>query len=149
MFDAAQTFDEKDVPDSDRCAVIKPAQYYALARTTKVLNKDWGGDGSYSQGKAPKEIAGIELVKSNHLPQSNVAAVTGENNTYSGDFSNVAAAVFHQTAMGTVKLMDLAVQKTDERGDFAVMYQGTLLVAKYVMGHGILRPECAIEVKTA
>ena len=27
------------------------------------------------------------------------------------------------------------------------MYQGTLMAAKYAMGHGILRPECAVEIK--
>ncbi len=50
-------------------------------------------------------------------------------------------------ALGTVKLMDLAVERTS--GDFEIMYQGTLMAAKYAMGHGILRPECAVEIKTA
>ena len=32
-------------------------------------------------------------------------------------------------------------------GDFEVMYQGTLRAEKYAMGHGILRPDCAVEIK--
>jgi len=27
------------------------------------------------------------------------------------------------------------------------MYQGTWMVAKYALGHGILRPECAAAIK--
>jgi hypothetical protein len=50
-------------------------------------------------------------------------------------------------ALGTVKLMDLAVERTS--GDFEVMYQGTLMAAKYAMGHGILRPECSVEIKSS
>ncbi|MDO8839653.1 MAG: phage capsid protein [Parvibaculum sp.] len=148
IFDAAQVLDEKDVPENDRYAIVKPAQYYLLAQTTKVLNKDWNGAGSYSDGKITR-ISDIVIVKSNNLPQGVVAGASGENNTYSGTFTNVAAAVFQKSAVGTVKLMDLAVQKTADDGDFATMYQGTLMVAKYAMGHGLLRPECAVEVKIA
>ncbi len=42
----------------------------------------------------------------------------------------------HHTAVGTVKLKDLAVE-TGRR----IEYQATQLVAKYSMGHGGLRPE--------
>lgn len=149
IFDAAQAMDEKDVPEMDRFCVVKPAQYYLLAQTTKVLHKDWNdNNGNYSDGKINR-IADIAIVKSNHLPQTVISAATGENNTYNGDFTNTAAAVFHKSAIGTVKLMDLAVSKTKDDGDFAVMYQGTLMVAKYAMGHGILRPECSVEIKVA
>ena len=39
--------------------------------------------------------------------------------------------------------MDLAVEM-----EYDVRRQGTLLVAKYAMGHGILRPDAAFEIKT-
>lgn len=146
IFDAAVAFDEKDVPDYDRSAIVKPAQYALMAQTTSLINKDWGGAGVYADGSILR-VGGIGLVKSNNVPSTVVAAVTGENNTYDGDFSTTAALVLQKSAIGTVKLMDLAVQMTGE--DVAVMYQGTLVVGKYAMGHGILRPECAVEIKTA
>lgn len=145
-FDCSQTFDEKDVPEMDRAFVVRPAQYYLMAQTTNVINRDWGGSGVYADGTVLR-VAGMQIVKSNNVPNAVVAAVTGENNTYDGDFSTTVAIALQKSAIGTVKLMDLAVQQTGE--EFAVMYQGTLLVGKYAMGHGILRPECAIEVKTA
>ena len=75
------------------------------------------------------------------------SATAGENNTYHGDFSTTVALVMQKSAIGTVKLMDLAVERTS--GDFEIMYQGTLMAAKYAMGHGILRPECAVEIKAS
>ena len=146
IFNAAQILDEKDVPENDRVAIVKPEQYYNLVQTTSVINRDWGGAGVYADGTVLR-VAGIQIVKSNNLPTANVAAVSGENNTYSGDFSTTTALVMQKSAIGTVKLMDLAVERTS--GDFEVMYQGTLMVAKYAMGHGVLRPECAVEIKSA
>lgn len=148
FFDSAQIFDEKDVPEEDRQGIVLPAQYYLLAQTTKVLNKDWGGAGIYADGTVLK-IADIEIVKSNNVPQTNIAAVTGENNTYSGDFTNTAAVMFQKSAIGTIKRVEIDSFVTDPRGDHFVMYNGHLLVSQYLMGHGVLRPEAAVEVSVA
>ena len=144
IFDAAKAMDEKDVPETERVAIVKPEEYYKLVQETNVINRDWGGAGVYADGTVLR-VAGVQIVKSNNLPQASVSAASGENNTYNGDFSNVKALVMQKQAIGTVKLMDLAVERTS--GDFEVMYQGTLMAAKYAMGHGILRPECAVEIK--
>jgi len=146
IFEAAQAMDEKDVPENDRVAIVKPAQYYKLVQTTDVINRDFGGAGVYADGTVLR-VAGIQIVKSNNVPSTNVSAVTGENNTYHGNFSTTVALVMQKSAIGTVKLMDLAVERTS--GDFEIMYQGTLMAAKYAMGHGILRPECAVEIKSS
>ena len=146
IFAAAQAMDEKDVPENDRVAIVRPAQYYQLVQTTDVINRDFGGAGVYADGTVLK-VAGVQIVKSNNIPSANISAVTGENNTYHGNFSNTVAVVMQKQALGTVKLMDLAVERTS--GDFEVMYQGTLMAAKYAMGHGILRPECSVEIKSA
>ena len=60
---------------------------------------------------------------------------------YDGDFSNTVGIVAHPSAVGTVKLMDLATE-----AEYQIERQGTLFIAKYAMGHGVLRPECAIEL---
>jgi len=40
--------------------------------------------------------------------------------------------------------------KTEISGsDYNLMYQGTLMIAKYLLGHGVLRPECAATIKLA
>lgn len=146
LFIAAQTLDEKDVPEDDRYAYVRPAQYYALAKTTKVLNRDWGGRGVYAEGEVLK-VAGIHIVKTNNLPGATVANGTvaaGTANRYAGDFTNTAGLVMHKSAIGTVKLLDLAMES-----DYDIRRQGTLMVAKYAVGHGVLRPEAAVEIRAA
>merc|ERR1712023_369484 len=147
IYDIAQTFDERDIPPTDRFCVLPPAEYYKLAETaTRTVDVDFNpqGNGSFASGKI-QQIAGIPVMMSNSVPQTNRSAVTGENNTYSGDDSKTIGLVFHKSAVGTVKLMDM---KTEISGsDYNLMYQGTLMVAKYALGHGILRPECAATIK--
>lgn len=149
LFDAAEAMDEKDIPDDERFASVKPAQYYLLVQNKDTINKDWGGQGSYSDGKIIR-IADIEIVKSNNLPSTNVASATaGENNDYTGDFTDTVAAVWHRSCAATLKLKDLTTQMTDPDGDFNAMFQGDMLLAKYAMGHGILRPESSVEISKA
>lgn len=145
LFTAAQTFDEKDVWEGERYGVFKPAQFYLLVQNKDNLNRDWDGRGSWAEGKLP-EVAGITLHKSNNVPTTNVAAVTGERNNYAGNFTTTAGLVFQKGAAGTVKLMDLTMQKTG--ADFEAMYQGTMMVAKYAQGHGAIDPASAIELAT-
>lgn len=144
IFDAAQALDEKDVPENERYIVLKPAQYWLLARNTKILNKDWGGKGAYSDGRGLM-VAGIEVVKSNNLPTTNIAVDSpAPANTYHGDFSNTMGVLFHKDAIGTVNLMDMGLEK-----EYSVRHQATIMVAKLAVGHGIVRPECAVEFKKA
>lgn len=140
IFAAAEAMDAANVPEDERYCGVKPAQYYLLNQTTQVMNKDWGGSGSYSEGTAPK-IAGVDIVKTNQLPQTNVT--TGPT-AYQGDFSNTVGLVWQKGAMGVVKLMDLAIES-----QYLILNQGTLVVAKYATGYGVLRPESAVELKKA
>lgn len=142
-FAVAQAFDEKDVPENDRYFGLKPQQYYLLVSgSAKVLNRDYNPtpNGGYAKGKV-FEIAGLEIVKTNNLPSTNIT--TGPS-AYQGNFSTTAAVAWQRGAAGTVKLIDLAVEQ-----EYSVRHQSTLLVGKYAVGHGILRPECSAEVKTA
>lgn len=139
IFNAAQTLDEKDVTYGERSAFIRPAQYYLMAKTPNLIHADWGGSGSFSEGRVNK-VAGVNLVKTNHLPITNISSGPTK---YRGDFSKTAAVISTKYAAATVKLMDLKVSSTwDERR------QGTLTVAKYLIGHDFLRPDCAVELKT-
>lgn len=137
FFGGAQALDENDVPDNDRWGAVLPAQYYLLAQETNVINRDWDGRGSFADGKVVM-IAGIPVVKTNNLPQTDVDSGPTD---YQGDFTNTAGLIWQRGAMGTVKLLDLAME-----GAYDVRRQGTLMVAKYALGHGILRPHSAVEL---
>jgi hypothetical protein len=137
--------DEKDVPEEDRHLIVKPAQFYMLVQDTTLLNKDWGGEGALATAMLPR-IANIAIHKSNNLPNGTniTTSLSGENNSYVGDFRKSVALCMNRQAVGTVKMFDLAVELTG--GDFHAMYQGDMIVAKYAMGHGVLRPDCAVEI---
>jgi hypothetical protein len=147
IFYCAQKLDEKDVPSQDRYCVVTPATFYNIVQNDKILNRDFGGaNGVYSDGTVIK-VAGINIVKSNTAVSAyanNSTAVTGTNNTYNVNASTTVATVFHKSAIGTVKLMDLGMES-----EYDIRRQGTLMVAKMALGHGILRPESSCEIKTA
>lgn len=140
LFLAAQTLDENAIPETERTAYMRPAQYYLLAQNTTAINTLYGGQGAYADGSVVR-IAGIELVKSLHLPITNIA--TGPTK-YQVNASTTAALIMHKCAVGTVKLMDLSMQSA-----YDIRRQGTLIVARYAVGHGVLRPDAAVELKTA
>lgn len=145
MFEAARILDEKFVPEDQRFLFVRPAEFYAMAKSTKILNRDWGGEGSYAGGNIIR-VAGITIVKTNNLPKTNVAAGSidaGTGDKYAGDFTNTVGLIMHPSAVGTVKLLDLGMES-----EYQISRQGTLMVAKYAVGHGVLRPEAAIELST-
>ena len=148
VWKAAETLDTKDVPEEDRHIIVKPTQYYMLVTNKDNLNRDWGGVGSLATGTLPM-IANMTVHKSNNLPNGKniTTKVEGENNSYLGDFTKSVALVMNRQAVGTVKMWDLAVEMSGH--DYHVMYQADLIVAKYAMGHGILRPDCAVEIAIA
>lgn len=141
---AAQQLDENWVPEENRVCFLKPAQYYLLNQNPKLLDRDIGGSGSISTGQAPM-VVGIPIVKSNNFPAGDdVSAITGERNTYAVDAQNTVALVTHRSAVGTLMRMGVTTDAGWER-----MVQSWVLIAKYAMGHGILRPEAAFELRTA
>ncbi len=184
LLELAQKFDETDIPQGDRFAVVNPATFYAIlkaagdAGTTAgantaaaVLNRDYGGTASPTRGDQALMVGGIQVLMSNHIPTGNedddnsgtVDTVLGStlvrnapfndagvsdadaDEGYSGvNFTNTVGVGFHRSAIGTVKLLDLAVES-----DYLVQNQGTLMVAKYAMGHNYLRADACVQLKSA
>jgi len=147
LYLAAEELDEKDVPTEDRYCILEPTYFYKLIQEKSLINKDFvDANGSLAKGTV-YEAAGIKIIKSNNATAvfgQTVSGVTGQQNTYSGNFSNTVGLVMHKAAIGTVKLMDLKLET-----EYQVERQGSLMVAGYAVGHGILRPECAVELKCA
>jgi len=161
LFEAAQKLDENDIPnDGQRYAILKPADYYKLVQSDEnVINRDFGGRGDVATGNIPM-VAGLRIFKSNHLADvaTDLSGVgTGDGSAsvnndvfgggaagagYNGDLSKTFIIGGHPSAIGTVKLLDLATES-----DYKLELQGTLFVAKYAMGHGVLRPEASFEIK--
>ncbi len=149
FFEAASVLDEKNLPKTGRTAVLSPRQYYALVSqvSSNILNRDYGNSqGNLNSGEGLVEIAGIQIKRSNNLPflAGTVNAQSGENNTYSGDFSNSCGLIYQRDVAGIVEAIGPQVQVTG--GDVSVLYQGDVLVGRLAMGAGTLNPAGAIEL---
>ena len=152
LFDAASALDSHYVPKEGRKCFLRLEEYYKLANATNAVNIDFSGgaNGGVAEGKVMK-VAGIELIPTPHFVAANVnsgvdqgSATQGGSNPQAVNLTNFVALVCHPSAAGTVKLMDLATEM-----EYDIRRQGTLMVAKYAMGHGVLRPEAAVGIKEA
>ena len=150
IFAAAKELDANYVPSEGRKCFMRLEEYYKLANATNAVNVDFSGgaNGGIASGRVVK-IAGIELVPVAHFVSSDVtsgvdAGAAIGTTPQAVNLTNYVALVSHPSAVGTVKLMDLAVEK-----EYDIRRQGTLMVAKYSMGHGVLRPEAAVGIKEA
>ena len=150
LFSAAQALADAYVPSEGRKCFLKPEDYYKLANATNAINVDFRGQGSIAEGRVQK-IAGIDLIPVPHFTNFHVTAGVavgsygaGGTTPYTINLENYVGLVCHPSAVGTVKLMDLAVES-----EYDIRRQGTLMVAKYAMGHDVLRPEAAVGIKEA
>tara|TARA_Y100001937_G_scaffold23153_1_gene33101 strand:+ start:759 stop:1877 length:1119 start_codon:yes stop_codon:yes gene_type:complete len=159
IFKAANLMDTKNVSREGRYCILSPDNYYKLLTEQKdAINRDFNpeGNGSLSGGELV-EIAGVRILKSTHLPSgdesSSQDANFGDNainndvfgvsqGGYSGvNFTGTQGIVFQTEGVGSVKLMDLSMES-----EYFMERMGTLMLAKYAMGHGVLRPEACYEL---
>ena len=129
IFGALEALDTKNVT-GEKSIVLDTDTYYRLFTGTVsnlagVMSSDFGTGGNLNSGKVP-QIGGANVFMSNNLP------------------SGAKGLVFTKDAAATVKLLDLAVES-----EYQVSRQGTLMVARYAMGHSSLRPECAVKLVNA
>jgi hypothetical protein len=158
IYAAVEQFATKNISTEGLTIYLRPQQYYALFNTTDTskmfwMNKDVGGVGSFSQGQIPT-IAGLPVMMTNHLPATNDVTGgalsdsdpewTGAASKYRVDAGKCVALIMGKNAIATVKLFDLATEM-----EWQTERQGTLFLAKYAMGHNILRPAEAIVINAA
>jgi hypothetical protein len=142
---AAQALDEKNIPQDARYAFVPPSVYWGLVTNDKLINRDFNsGNGDYSDGKV-WNVAGIKIIPTNNLSVDHTAATAtypDYSSKYTVDATKTKALIMHPDALGTVKLLDLASEM-----EYDIRRQGTLMVSKMAVGHGVLRPECLYEIK--
>ncbi|WP_285401072.1 phage capsid protein [Luteibacter sp. ME-Dv--P-043b] len=137
-----QAFDEKNVPDEDVIAALKPAQWYLLTQVKDLVDRDYNPTGGASLSQAVIEsVARIKLLKTNFFPSADDSANAALQAKYRADYSKSVCSVFHKSAVGTLKLLDLALEDA-----YDVRRQGTLMLSKFALGHGALRAAGAAEL---
>lgn len=106
----------------------------------------WGGEQPLASSVGSGRTTQYDTPSDNHAAWTtnviNNLAVSGANRTtarVSAVANRVIGLVMTQDAVATAKLMDMSVES-----EYQINRQGTLMVAKYAMGHNILRPACAV-----
>ena len=142
------------VPQVAGISLFKSNNFQSIADEGNISAAGTGG--SNDQTNADNDdgavASGTTAGTRNDVHDDNRAGSTTHGVGYNTDFSKLksgsgATAQYGilagtREAIGTVKLLDLSVQS-----EYQIERQGTLMVARYAMGHGVLRPECAVAVK--
>lgn len=144
IYNAGVTLDTKDVPQNDRYAWLRPVQHALVVMSEKPIDRDLNPEnGSIATGVVNR-INNIAMVKTNNLVSQNDLANTALPTNRRADFSVTHGLVAHRSAAGTVQLQDVTMES-----GYDMRRQGHLMIGKYLVGHGELRPEAAVELRTA
>lgn len=136
------------VPASDRVAFVSPDDYSAVLSALMPNAANYAALIDPETG-AIRNVMGFTVIEVPHLVMGGAgtdAAGTNQKHAFpaavAGDVkvakSNLIALFAHRSAVGTVKLKDMALERA-RRPEF----QADQIIGKYAMGHGGLRPEAA------
>lgn len=139
---ARAAFTKNYVPMGDRYCLLTPEGYSALIKALMPDSANYQALFDPNSGKL-QTICGFEVIEVPHLLNDGVDGKHKLNTKFTA--AKLQGIVFHRSAVGTVKLKDLAMERA-RRAE----YQADQIIAKYAMGHGGLRPEAVgVFVKTA
>lgn len=139
---ARAAFTKNYVPMGDRYCLLTPEGYSALIKALMPDSANYQALFDPNSGKL-QTICGFEVIEVPHLINDGVDGKHTLNAKYT--VAKLQGIVFHRSAVGTVKLKDLAMERA-RRAE----YQADQIIAKFAMGHGGLRPEAVgVFVETA
>lgn len=139
---ARAAFTKNYVPMGDRYCLLTPEGYSALIKALMPDSANYQALFDPNSGKL-QTICGFEVIEVPHLLNDGVDGKHTLNTKITT--AKLQGIVFHRSAVGTVKLKDLAMERA-RRAE----YQADQIIAKYAMGHGGLRPEAVgVFVETA
>lgn len=142
-------FDTRNIPPGNRYFALPPSSYNLLADpSSQLTQRDFGGEGNgrFADGTVEKAW-GFNLLMTNNIPTTDesAASTSGQNGlTYEGDWRNTVGVAWHPMAVGSV--VSIAPRVTVE---WSTEHQAFVLISKEAVGHGILRPTAACQVRTA
>lgn len=130
------------VPESERYVFMTPTARTALIASLVAINRDYGGVATLTDANILR-IAGFDIIECPHLTiggaTKNEGLLQGDGHVFPEEYKDKCAFIaMHKSAVGTVKLRDLKLERA-RRAE----YQADMLAASYAMGHGGLRPEAA------
>jgi hypothetical protein len=142
LINARAQFTKNWVPQGDRYFLTSPEGFSAICRALMPDAANFAAIFDPTTGKL-KNVCGFEIVETPNFLNTGVDGKHALNSKISA--AGLEGIAFHRSAVGTVKLKDLAMERA-RRAE----YQADQIIAKYSMGHGGLRPEAVgLFVKSA
>lgn len=141
---ARKELKKKNVTGQIYC-ITDPDMYFDVIEHKELLNKDYGEVGSYAEGEIFK-IGGVVITAHNYLPNvdaQDVAEVEFYDEYHGINCTGTKMVMFTKDSVGVLRGGDVSIKMWD-----ADEYEGTWTRAKLACGMGVLRPECAIEVRS-
>lgn len=151
--DANMKLFNKDVPeDMPRYLAVNAETFDAIkyAKDSNgqylILNRDFQADNAGGIQKRSETITvdGVTIVKSRNIPSTNETTATTVYSKYRANYATTTGVMWCPQAVATVKLMDISMETERD-----VRRLEDFMVSKMFVGHGTMRPEMAIEFKTA
>lgn len=134
---ARMVMTKKYVPSGDRYFYVTPEAYSCILAALMPQSSNYHAIIDPETGNL-KNIHGYEIVE---VPHFELGGADGKHVYPAGLVGKVVGIACHRSAVGTVKLKDLALERA-RRPEF----QADQIIAKYAMGHGGLRPEAVVAV---
>lgn len=127
IFEAVATLKQNDVY-ADAVVAVDPIKYSYLAQSD-LVNKDMVSSNGGLDTGIVLSVAGAKIITSNTVTDANTGLTGGH------------AIVFTSEAVGVVNLIGLQTESNYDFNKFA-----TLVSGRFVLGMGVLRPECAVAI---
>lgn len=146
LIEARKELIKKNVTGQIFC-ITDPDTYFEIVEHRELLRDSFGGQvGNYAEGEVFK-IGGVPLTYHNYLPQ--VDATNPDNAEYYDKFHGInctgtKAIVATADAVGVLRGGDITTKIWDDAGRM-----GSWTRASIACGMGVLRPECAVEIRSA
>ena len=118
--------------------VLDAEHYYALLDNPAQVSMTWVNDPYRQSGQVPM-VLGCPVYTSPNLPKENDNNNPSVDVKYQADFTGTIGAMFTKDAIGVLKMLDLQV-----RVDYVPARLADLMVAKMLVGLGILNHACSI-----
>mgnify|MGYP003333174688 CR=1 FL=1 len=140
----------KDVPEdmptymTVNAAVFDAIKYAKDANGNYILVNRDTGDLSIRMKAQTIEVEGVNVMRSRLMPTTDESSDTSVWAKYRANYSTTTGIMWKPMAAATVNLMDVALETERD-----VRRQEDFMVAKMAAGHGVLRPEAAVEFKTS
>ncbi|MDR3473417.1 MAG: phage capsid protein [Devosia sp.] len=143
----------KDVPDDQPRFMVVNWDVFDAIKFAKdgngryiLLNAEYRGNqsGGFSSRDDTLSIDGVTIYKTRNAPTTNETADSTVYTKYRADYSTTTGILWNPMAVASVKMKAVSLEQTRD-----VRRQENFMVASSLSGNGTLRPECAVEFKTA